>query len=93
MKIKGRIIEHPSISKKLSEQKGNESLRAKVQSLLQLEACQDAKKGYLAESRIAKLFSNYTLKPTIVWDLVKNDETVQPVAKRNLPEHKDRVVH
>lgn len=96
MKIKGNVIEHKSISKKLAEQKGNESLRAKIQSLLELEACKEAKAGYLAEERIAKLRTHYVLKPTITWELVKVESTdgYQPAAaEKHLPEFKQRVIH
>lgn len=96
MKIKGYVIENAGIAKKLAEQKGNESLKAKIQSLLQLEACKGAKAGYLAEERIAKLRTVYLLKPTITWELVKvesGDGYKPAVAAKHLPELKQRTVH
>ena len=74
MKIQGKIIENSSIAKNLNSQKMNESLRAKIQNLLTLKPFAETKEVYVSEQRIAKMRTNYSLRPVVTWELAQNED-------------------
>ena len=57
-----------------NSQKMNESLRAKIQNLLTLKPFAETKEVYVSEQRIAKMRTNYSLRPVVTWELAQNED-------------------